>query len=308
MSFEIHDRPGRWTLAPGLLIPPVPTLAKQTSYCLPSAGAMPGLARGRTHEGEYNDLSTLTAHRSPRSIKRSGVYMNRSTATAQTPASQSDGVAMDRINGRKRYHTLATTLVRFNVTHRDRRRERAGERAVFRIPILILMTLTLTACGGGGGGGGTGPVSQTLAFTQAGPVAGGQDSQVTFPATAAGLAFYRSCAPDCELANYASCAAGQMDFLTTATVTDTAVTFSQSGYYALGHGDNVASLTVNASTFPGRSGHQVVLFNNQFWSIGGYRGGDGTNDVWFSSDGVTWTQQTTAADSPARFARQVVAF
>ena len=39
----------------------------------------------------------------------------------------------------------------------------------------------------------------------------------------------------------------------------------------------------------GRNGHQVVLFNDVFWLLGG-TDGSRKNDVWKSVDGITWTQ------------------
>jgi len=49
-----------------------------------------------------------------------------------------------------------------------------------------------------------------------------------------------------------------------------------------------------------RKGHASVVFNNKMWVIGGYKGGVGVfqpylNDVWYSSDGVNWTQATASA-------------
>ncbi|HSB95316.1 MAG TPA: hypothetical protein VLC91_02640 [Spongiibacteraceae bacterium] len=61
--------------------------------------------------------------------------------------------------------------------------------------------------------------------------------------------------------------------------------------------------------FPSRGNHQVVAYNNELWLIGGFDGGgDGTNynDVWSSSDGITWTEKTAAAAFWARNSHQVV--
>lgn len=65
-----------------------------------------------------------------------------------------------------------------------------------------------------------------------------------------------------------------------------------------------------AAQFPARWEHQVVVFNNKLWLIGGdsaERDKDGNvvetlyNDVWSSTDGVTWIlEQESAAFSPRR--------
>ena len=120
---------------------------------------------------------------------------------------------------------------------------------------------------------------------------GKNDTQVSFPAAAAGLEFFRSSEPDCDPADYASRADGQLDILAAAMVRDTAATLSRPGYYALKHGDAVASLALNAAHFSGRYSYQVVVFKNQFWLIGGFDGSR-KNDVWSSRDGVSWIQQT----------------
>lgn len=118
---------------------------------------------------------------------------------------------------------------------------------------------------------------------------GKNDTQVSFPVAAAGLEFFRSNEPDCDPADYASRADGQLDILADAMVRDTAATLSRPGYYALKHGDAVASLALNAAHFSGRYSYKVVIFKNQLWLIGGsdtlahYK-----NDVWRSADGVDW--------------------
>ena len=90
---------------------------------------------------------------------------------------------------------------------------------------------------------------------------GSHDTQVNIPAAAVGTEFYRSSAVDCDLAHYASCADGQLDFLNGSVVTDTAATLSRVGYYVLKLGNQQAHLTVSAAHFSARSGYQVVTYH-----------------------------------------------
>jgi hypothetical protein len=50
-----------------------------------------------------------------------------------------------------------------------------------------------------------------------------------------------------------------------------------------------------------RGGHAVVVFNNELWVLGGFCDGPGgtpepLNDVWHSTDGVSWARATDSAD------------
>ena len=49
-----------------------------------------------------------------------------------------------------------------------------------------------------------------------------------------------------------------------------------------------------------RSEHTSVVFNNKMWVIGGHSGGSCRNDVWSSSDGKNWTQETANASWSGR--------
>lgn len=48
-----------------------------------------------------------------------------------------------------------------------------------------------------------------------------------------------------------------------------------------------------------QSTHASVVYNNLMWVIGGWDGSY-KNDVWHSSDGITWIQATAAAAFPPR--------
>jgi len=69
----------------------------------------------------------------------------------------------------------------------------------------------------------------------------------------------------------------------------------------------VDSQATAAAGFSGRRNHESVVFNNKMWVIGGYDGAV-KNDVWYSSDGVTWIQATDAAGFSARTEHQSVVF
>jgi len=72
------------------------------------------------------------------------------------------------------------------------------------------------------------------------------------------------------------------------------------------------TLILNEAQFPGRRDHEFLVFKNRMWIIGGFRGradGDaGLNDVWSSSDGINWTQNTDAAPFDFRYAHTSLVF
>ncbi|MDH3343358.1 MAG: hypothetical protein OEM07_06520, partial [Gammaproteobacteria bacterium] len=75
-------------------------------------------------------------------------------------------------------------------------------------------------------------------------------------------------------------------------------------------GVNWVQQTASAA-FSARKFHQVITFNDgsgdKIWLIGG---DDGMlrNDVWSSSDGINWTQETEKTAFSGRFSHQVVSF
>jgi dihydrofolate reductase len=60
--------------------------------------------------------------------------------------------------------------------------------------------------------------------------------------------------------------------------------------------------------FSPRARHASVVFDNRMWVIGGDFGSSRFNDVWSSTDGVTWTTATDAAAFSARSYHTAVAF
>lgn len=149
---------------------------------------------------------------------------------------------------------------------------------------------------------------------------GSQDTLVNFSAAATGFEFYRSSANGCDITAYSSCVDGQFNLLVGSVVTDTAATVNRSGYYVIKNGSRQAELTLKVdindvsngiyAQFTNRNGHQIVIFNNKLWLIGGsINNGNGRkNDVWSSSDGVNWKEEIANAAFSARYGHQVLVY
>ena len=71
-------------------------------------------------------------------------------------------------------------------------------------------------------------------------------------------------------------------------------------------GQNWEKVVPTGTPFSERSHHEVAVHNNLLWLIGGYDSAR-KNDVWWSEDGVRWTQATGSADFSPRNAHRVVA-
>ncbi|NRB40855.1 MAG: hypothetical protein HRU20_20690 [Pseudomonadales bacterium] len=139
---------------------------------------------------------------------------------------------------------------------------------------------------------------------------GSNDTQVQLPSNIDGFEFYRTTEINCDLANYASCNDGQMDILNGSLITDTAFTLTQSAYYVLkkaGTNSNTFTASFELPAFSGRYNHQSVVFKNKMWVIGG-DDGSSKNDVWSSSDGISWVQVTSSASFGKRYGHQSVVF
>jgi hypothetical protein len=71
-------------------------------------------------------------------------------------------------------------------------------------------------------------------------------------------------------------------------------------------------VVIEKAGFTARTAHQVVVFKDKLYLIGGSTtfGSDfkKLNDVWSSTDGKNWTQETDQAPFPARWSHQVVVF
>lgn len=57
-----------------------------------------------------------------------------------------------------------------------------------------------------------------------------------------------------------------------------------------------------------RSGHTSVVFDDKMWVIGGVDGAGYSDEVWYSSNGVTWTLATSAPGWSARYGHASVVF
>ena len=58
--------------------------------------------------------------------------------------------------------------------------------------------------------------------------------------------------------------------------------------------------TPPSTQFSQRKGFASFVFDSKMWVIGGYGSGANINDVWYSSDGVTWIEATSSATFSAR--------
>ena len=63
-----------------------------------------------------------------------------------------------------------------------------------------------------------------------------------------------------------------------------------------------------AASFSGRYNHTNVVFDNKLWVIGGTDLSSYKNDVWYSTDGETWTEATASAQFSARSSHTTVVF
>ncbi|WP_343487003.1 hypothetical protein [Allomuricauda sp. d1] len=73
---------------------------------------------------------------------------------------------------------------------------------------------------------------------------------------------------------------------------------------------NIPNAPVTAAAdFTARTHHSTVIFDDKLWIIGGIDNVTGPkNDVWYSTDGITWAEATPAAAFPERFAHSVAVF
>jgi hypothetical protein len=82
-------------------------------------------------------------------------------------------------------------------------------------------------------------------------------------------------------------------------------------WYSMSKGNmDWTQATANAG-WSARVRHRSVVYDNKIWVIGGYDGSYGgscKNDVWYSTDGVSWTQATANASWSARAYHTTVVF
>lgn len=67
------------------------------------------------------------------------------------------------------------------------------------------------------------------------------------------------------------------------------------------------NLVTDQAPWQARQYHNLMVYDNKIWIIGGYDGIGNMGDIWFSSDGIAWTQLMNAP-WPARHAASVYEF
>lgn len=82
--------------------------------------------------------------------------------------------------------------------------------------------------------------------------------------------------------------------------------------WSSGDGINWTEVTSNAN-FPKRSGHASVVFDDKIWVLGGSTLDENNEvkwfkDVWYSSDGINWTETTNAAEFLPRTSHTLTVF
>jgi len=173
------------------------------------------------------------------------------------------------------------------------------------------VTITATITANAQYTGGTG--SYQLVATNQVPFTawiGETDTEVHFPATAAnaGLYFNRATTATSSPAASDALTVDSSDSTMSAMVTDTVATLSQDAYYWLSNLSISSPPTaVSLLRFPARARHQVFTYNDKLWIVGGYTG-SGVNDVWSSTNGETWVEESSSAGFTARYDHQIVSF
>ena len=74
--------------------------------------------------------------------------------------------------------------------------------------------------------------------------------------------------------------------------------------------ENSTVVTENAA-FIGRFDHSTLVFDDKIWVIGGYNyngSANRLNDVWYSEDGITWTEATSSAAFSGRYGHSTLVF
>ena len=71
------------------------------------------------------------------------------------------------------------------------------------------------------------------------------------------------------------------------------------------------ALATDQAPWPGRQTHAAAVFNNRLWVLGGHDFSTypyELNDIWHTSDGITWVQATSSAPWQARYAHKTAVF
>ncbi|CAA0098918.1 Uncharacterised protein [BD1-7 clade bacterium] len=159
-------------------------------------------------------------------------------------------------------------------------------------------------------------IDQSLANVFIGQWIGENDTQVTFPAALNGFEFYHSSDLDCDIGtDSASCNMLDIDTITGADITTAHLSLDQPAQYMLRDTRRQSRpMTLNSESTPdmrfsGRHDHQMIVFNNKLWVIGGIDNNQALlNDVWSSTDGINWVERTSPEVFSPRDNHQVVVF
>ncbi|HWV14197.1 MAG TPA: Ig-like domain-containing protein [Cellvibrio sp.] len=144
---------------------------------------------------------------------------------------------------------------------------------------------------------------------------GSRDTRFSFPETANDFVFYSSSDQDCDFTHVLKCTNGQLDLLSSTTISTAATTLDNMGKHLLkdpfGH---TSFRMVSAATFEPRIRHETVKFKDSLWLVGGQLESDNffepvfKNDIWSSTNGISWTEQSTNSGFSSRIGHKIVAF
>ncbi len=166
------------------------------------------------------------------------------------------------------------------------------------VSLLSAGTTTITASVTAEGAFAAGSNSYTLVVTNGDiPFAawvGSNNTEVDFPAITSGLQFYSETSNDCW-----SCG-GYSFNLNGTTVTDTIANLNSTAFYRLANNSNGQAsnpTTVSQRRFAGRMSHELIVFKNKLWLVGGYDN-SAQLDIWSSSNGEVWTEENSSSFIP----------
>ncbi|CAA0099673.1 Uncharacterised protein [BD1-7 clade bacterium] len=159
-------------------------------------------------------------------------------------------------------------------------------------------------------------IDQSLANAFIGQWIGENDTQVTFPAALNGFEFYHSSDLNCDIGtDSASCNMLDIDTITGADITTAHLSLDQPAQYMLRDTRGQSRpITLNSESAPDmrfseRHDHQMIVFNNKLWVIGGIDNNiTFLNDVWSSTDGIDWVEETSEAAFSKRAGHDVIVF
>ncbi len=136
----------------------------------------------------------------------------------------------------------------------------------FALISIFIFTLTLTGCGGGGESPNSGAVDNSVSAKEIEFKAwfGNSGTELSFPAAAQGMDFYRSTSKNCDLDNYSLCPEGQLVPLTNLSTSDANTSALRNVWFWLRHNKTTSEPTQVALNQPdGRANHQVVAFKER---------------------------------------------